>query len=118
MTPRQPIAWPARARIARALALTCLLAAASAPATAAGPPCRAAAAGQLEELGIPAADVEDIAVVAMRTGGRDGGRIVELQAWSKLRSCRGSVVVRLTPFCRVKETYSRGGCRFATMPHF
>jgi hypothetical protein len=88
-----------------------------APAAAEPTPCRTSAARHLERIGIDPGDVADIAMVRIISLPEVGG-LIEVQAWASLKSCRGSVVVKLTPLCRVKETYARGRCEFPNIRHF
>ena len=90
---------------------------AAAPAIADPGPCQTVAARHLESLGIDAEDVKDIAMIRILTN-PEFGSIIELQAWAILNSCPGNLVIKLTPFCRVKEVYTRGGCRFDKIRHF
>ncbi len=90
---------------------------ATAPALADTKPCQTVAAKRLESLGIAATEVKDISMIQI-VNNPEFGSIRELQAWATLLSCRGSVVIKLTPHCRVKEAYTRGGCRVENIPHF
>ncbi len=90
---------------------------ATAPALADTEPCQTVAAKQLESLGIAATEVKNISMIQILNS-PEFGRIRELQAWATLLSCRGGVVIKLTPRCRVKEAYTRGGCRVENIPHF
>ncbi len=89
----------------------------AAPAIADHTACQTVAAKHLETLGIDAEDVIDIAMIHI-LGNPEMGSIIEMQAWTILKSCPGNLVIRLTPFCRVKDVYSRGGCRFDKIRHF
>ncbi len=90
---------------------------ATAPALADTELCQAVAAKRLESLGIAATEVKDISMIEILNSS-EFGRVRELQAWATLQSCRGSVVIKLTTGCRVKETYTRGGCRVENIAHF
>ena len=89
----------------------------TAPALADTKPCQTVAAKRLESLGIAATEVKDISMIQI-VNNPEFGSIRELQAWATLLSCRGSVVIKLTSHCRVKEAYTRGGCRVENIPHF
>jgi len=109
--PRSPRAFTI---LGGALASALLL---GAPAAAQPAPCRDSAARHLDRLGIEPGDVTDIAMVQIISQPEVGG-LTEVQAWASLRSCPGAVVVKLTPLCRVKETYSRGRCEFPDVAHY
>lgn len=89
----------------------------AAPAIADQRPCKTVAAKHLETLGIGAEDVVDIAMIRILNN-PEISSIIELQAWTILKSCPGNLVIKLTPFCRVKEVYTRGDCRIDNIPHF
>lgn len=90
---------------------------ATAPALADTEPCQTVAAKRLESLGIAATEVKDISMIRVLNS-PELGTVREWQAWATLQSCRGSVVIKLTTGCRVKETYTRGGCRVENIAHF
>lgn len=114
ITTQHPSPAGHRSIVALVLAVGLLTAA---PAIADSGPCKTVAAKHLESLGIDAEDIEDIAMIRILTN-PEFGSIRELQAWINLKSCRGNLVIKLTPFCRVKEVYTRGGCRFDKIRHF
>ena len=90
---------------------------ASAPALAGTEPCQTVVAKRLESLGIAPTEVKDISMIRILNN-PEFGTTRELQAWATLLSCPGSVVIKLTHRCRVKETYTRGGCRVENIAHF
>ena len=90
---------------------------AAAPALADTELCQTAAVKRLESLGIVATEVKDISMIKILNS-PEFGTIREWQAWATLLSCRGSVVIKLTTRCRVKEAYTRGGCRVENIAHF
>ncbi len=90
---------------------------ATTPALADTGPCQTVAAKRLESLGIAPTEVKDISMIRILNN-PEFGTIRELQAWATLLSCSGNVVIKLTPRCRVKETYTRGGCRVENIAHF
>ena len=89
----------------------------AAPAIADHRSCKTVAAKHLNTLGIDAEDVMDIAMIHILDN-PEFGSISETQAWTLLKSCTGNLVINLTPLCRVKEVYTRGGCRIDKIPHF
>lgn len=110
-----------RARRARisilALALAAVPAALAAPpALAAGEPCQAALREHLARINIDAGDVRSTSVSARMQSRRGGNRVIGFDAWVGLNSCSGSLVLRMTRGCRLKEAYTRGDCRVPDLP--
>jgi hypothetical protein len=105
-------------RLATSLALAAVLAALAAPPSlAAGNACQAAVSEHLERMKIDTGDVRTISVSARTRSRRGGNRVIGIDAWVSLESCRGSLVMRMSRSCRLKEVYSRGECRFPDVPH-
>ena len=80
-------------------------------------PCSDSTVAHLKGLGIEANDIDEINFVRV-IGSFEIGNTVELQAWTLLKSCTGSLVVKMSPHCSVKETYSRGECAIANVRQF
>ncbi|MFQ5776024.1 MAG: hypothetical protein ACE5GS_16000 [Kiloniellaceae bacterium] len=112
----QPRTAPPSRLAAAALALAAALAVGS-PAHGDNRPCRSVAARHLERLDIDPGNVKDISMIAIITQ-PEFGSIVEYQAWASFKSCPGTLVIKMTPWCRIKEEYTRGGCRFDNVRHF
>ncbi len=81
-----------------------------APAQAAGESCEAAVAERLNRLNVGHSDIRNIDYVAIRGGGRDGGRVVGIEAWVGLQSCKGNLVIKMSRHCSVRQVYGRGAC--------
>lgn len=79
--------------------------------------CQTAAAEHLQNLGVGSQDIKEINMVRI-IGLPELGNTIELQGWAILKSCQGSVVMKLTPACRPKETYSRGNCDIPNVRNF
>ena len=74
-------------------------------------PCLAEARSQIPALGISSDRLKSVNTVAVIGGGRDiGPFIVGVEAWLTLDDCRGSVVIVMDNFCRLKDAYARGNC--------
>ncbi len=114
MTTQHPSPVGLRSLVALVLAVG-LLTAASAVADHRS--CKTVAAKHLERLGIDAEDVMDIAMIHILDN-PEIGSIIEMQAWTLLKSCTGNLVIKLTPLCRVTEVYTRGGCRIDKIRYF
>lgn len=75
-------------------------------------PCRHAVERHLQSLNLGAdavARTDIITVIPIPEFGTPS----EFQAWTKLKTCSGALVTKLSTTCRVKETYARGECRTA-----
>ena len=81
-------------------------------------PCTTTVTRHLDGLGIDRSDVTDIFMITIPQWRAHEREDNELQAWASFRSCAGNLVVKLTTVCRVKEEYTRGGCRFDGVSHF
>lgn len=95
-----------------AMAAVCvaLSAPAGTPAEAAREPCEATVTERLNRLNVDRSDIRNIHYVAIRRGGRDGGRLAGFEAWVGLRSCKGNLVIEMSRHCRVRQVYGRGAC--------
>lgn len=79
------------------------------PAAAAEPRCSREAEAHLTALGIERGDIEALDIIRI-LGSQEMGNVAEYQAWARLRSCAGSVVVRMRFSCGVIDSYARGTC--------
>ena len=90
-----------------------LIVALPAPAFAANS-CAAESADVLARLGIPPAEVRSISVVPeIRSTREGGGRVIGYEAWVRLQSCQGALIVAFTRQCQERQVYTRGDCRIA-----
>lgn len=87
------------------------------PASAAFRPCQAKVREQLERMDIDAGEVRSTSVSSRTRSRRGGNRVIGFDAWVGLKSCEGSLVLRLNRSCRLKDAYSRGECRLPDLPH-
>jgi hypothetical protein len=100
------------ARWAAALLLAFPLAveAAAAQETAAGS-CHAEVSPALQELGVQANDVHSVQV-KRRSGAPNPPTNYVYDAWVRLESCdQGYLVITMTRYCHVKQSYTRGDCQ-------
>jgi len=79
--------------------------------------CESDATRALEALALPANSLSSLHIVTVLRNPKFSA-VLEYQAWANPRRCNGSVVVRMTPTCRVMESYTRGDCRIEGVPHF
>ncbi len=77
------------------------------------PKCETPVTRYLGHLKIAEDEVTNISVISVRP---TTGRRLKYRAWVSLKSCRGSLVINLTPLCGVMDTYTRADCRFEGVP--
>lgn len=75
--------------------------------------CQDAIADYLESLKIDVDDVTSVNVYVDKPG--SGGQPVGYTAWVSMKTCRGKVVINLSPACRVQNAYTRGDCSFENL---
>ncbi len=80
------------------------------PAGAARKYCAAQVSERLDRLDVAPSDIHDIFYEAQRHAGRDNDRVTRVLAWVTLNSCKGYVIVELSPHCTVRQVYGRGEC--------
>ncbi len=84
-----------------------------APQAYAKPKWETAITRYLEHLKIAEDEVTNISVFALQP---NSFKPLGNRAWVSLKSCRGSLVINLTPLGGVIDTYTRGDCRFEGVP--
>jgi hypothetical protein len=77
--------------------------------------CERQTAQELRRVGVAQRDVKSVAVVHRRGGGRAFNNY-RINAWTRLHSCGGYVVVTLTPSCFVLQSSATGDCQVADDP--
>ncbi len=81
--------------------------------------CDAIVADRLAELDIGLEDVRTVTYVQDSASvGRSGIISRGVKAWVELKSCKGSVVMDINDRCRIKQTYTRGGCRIPGVKNY
>lgn len=70
--------------------------------------CRSAVANQLEQLKVEASRVSGVKVIP-QIDNPEFGSISGYNAWVSLQESSGSLVIKLSRACRVREVYTRGG---------
>ena len=72
----------------------------------------------LQERGISQSDVQSVKVTR-RTGGARSAGIYSLDAWVRLNSCsNGALIVSMTKYCMVQQSYTTGDCSVGDMPNY
>lgn len=87
-------------------------------AEAAEPRCLAKVSAVLDELGIAQEQRREISVVPRIVTTRDGSFVAGYDAWVRLTTCSGALIVDLRRDCRVKQIYTRGDCSVAGVKAF
>ena len=73
--------------------------------------CEPQVSEQLDLLKVDPPNIAEITYEARRHPGRDDDKIVRILAWVNLHSCKGYVVVDLSPQCTFRQAYGRGACK-------
>ena len=85
----------------------------TAAAQVTAPGCRDEVSPALRELGVQEGDVQSVQV-KRRNGGPNPPTNYVYDAWVRLESCdQGYLVVTMTRYCHVKQSYTRGDCQVA-----
>lgn len=79
--------------------------------------CEAQINKALEEASIAQSDVKSIKV-ARRMGGRKSSSNYTYDAWIRMNSCSGYVMVGMTRMCVVQQTYTSGDCNMPGMAKY
>ncbi len=81
-------------------------------------PCESVVSDRLGQMSIDLADVQKVFYTRQLQSARDGNIIVGYDAWVRFHSCKGYLVIDVTRHCRVRQVYTRGGCRVPGVRHF
>ena len=103
----------ASVRVALAPAVFLGLTLAAAPLAAA---CMDVFEEKLAEMGVADNDIQSIEVTATRNASAGAGSSVRAyQAWTRLASCDGYVVVSVSNMCTYRDAHTTGDCRMGGM---
>lgn len=82
--------------------------------------CDAAVDRRLERLDINRGDVKKITYMSqIQTTGKNGDTKERgVDAYVRLHSCRGSLVIDMDEMCHVRQVYTRGKCDIPGVKHF
>ncbi len=73
----------------------------------------------LAALPLAAGDVKQIRLIERTNIADDfGPEIFGVDAWVRLNSCSGWLVINMTPACYIRQTYTRGDCRVDGVPSY
>ena len=82
-----------------------------------GEQCKAVVPQYLDRLGVDAGQVKSVGIAPI-VGNPSFGTYREYQAWVSFASCKGSLVLRMTTDCRLKDSYTRGDCSVPKVSRF
>ncbi|WP_119167510.1 hypothetical protein [Algihabitans albus] len=74
---------------------------------------------KLAEMGVAESDIRSIEVTTTRNASAGAGsRVRGYQAWTRLASCDGYLVVSVSNMCTYRDAHTTGGCRMSGMPTY
>jgi len=92
---------------------------ASSPQAADTDRCARQARFHLSELPLGPDDVDSMRLIAQVPLNDRGGPDVEgMEAWVRLKSCTGWLIITMSPACYVRQSYTRGDCRVEGLPNY
>lgn len=100
------------------LAAVLALPLAALPGRAAAIECEEQIEETLQEIGVPRDDVDSVTLERrQRTPNPPTNYVYD--AWIRLDSCgQGYLVVNMTRYCYVQQSYTRGDCQVSGVPHY
>lgn len=109
--------FPAPVLLAMALLTACLLP--SGLQAAESTRCTDEIQEHLEELPLAEGEVRSVRIIERTNIADDfGPEIFGVDAWVRLKSCSGWLVINMTPKCYVRQSYTRGDCRVEGLPNY
>lgn len=103
---------------AACLAVTALAFLIAMPTSAQAFQCEPQVKETLQQRGVSQNDVDSVKVVRRSAGARPSNNYT-LDAWVRLKSCsNGALVVHMTRYCMVQDSYTTGDCRVGDMPSY
>lgn len=73
----------------------------------------------LAELPLAPGDVKSVRIIERTNIAEDfGPEIFGVDAWVRLHSCSGWLVINMTPKCYIRQTYTRGDCRVEGLSNY
>ena len=72
----------------------------------------------LQRLEVAPKDIKEISVVPRRESHRSGWVVKGYDAWVRLQSCGGALILDFTRHCRERQVYTRGDCKLAGVKSF
>lgn len=81
-------------------------------------PCKYAVDGLLAELKVSEAEIKRVSIKPKEELTSTGTETVGVDAWVRLQSCSGALIIKLTEGCEVLETSLNGDCVFPDQRKF
>jgi len=72
----------------------------------------------LQRLEVTPEDIKEISVIPRRESNRSGWVVKGYDAWVRLQSCGGALILDFTRRCRERQVYTRGDCKLAGVKAF
>jgi hypothetical protein len=73
----------------------------------------------LEELPLAAGEVKSVRIIERVNIANDfGPEIFGVDAWVRLNSCSGWLVINMTAKCYIRQSYTRGDCRVEGLSNY
>ena len=72
----------------------------------------------LDSLNLGAGEVKEITIMPKFRQLRDGERLQGYEAWVRLQSCPGALIVDMRTTCHITQSYTRDGCSLEGVPDF
>ena len=73
----------------------------------------------LASLPLAPDEVESIRIIEkVNISDEYGPEILGVDAWMRLKSCSGWLVINMTAKCYVRQSYTRGDCRVEGLPNY
>jgi len=72
----------------------------------------------LASLPLPPGEVKSVRITERVNLEDFGPEIFGVDAWVRLNSCSGWLVINMRPTCYIKQTYTRGDCRVEGLPNY
>jgi hypothetical protein len=108
--------------LSTALLAACLLAVCLLPAplqAADSTRCAKVVDRHLADLPLAEGDVKSIRIIDRVNIADDfGPEIFGVDAWVRLNSCSGWLIINMTPACYIRQSYTRGDCHVEGLSHY
>lgn len=80
--------------------------------------CLDASRSHVAQLPVQSGDVTGISIVPRLDLHREGPYLVGYEAYVRLQSCAGSLVLNLNEDCSFRDAYTRGACEIPGLPDY
>ncbi len=81
--------------------------------------CARQARNHLSELRITPEQVDSMRLIAqIPVNDRGGSDSEDMEAWVRLKSCKGWLIISMSAACYVRQSYTRGECSVQGLPNY